>query len=185
MRNELEKPRMTVAERSELAKLVRLRSKVAKNEVMATIAVRLAQFEAQVATRYDKFDEHWAALSLEADKKIEQLDGELAKRCEALGIPARFRPQLEVSWYHRGENASKERRAELRRVAESKLQAQAMRAKADIERREVDLITQIVQEGLDSERAKAFLDAMPTVNQLMPELALNAVEKILPVAQSE
>jgi hypothetical protein len=179
MKHETEKSRMNSAERSELAKLVRLRSRVARNEVMASIVMRLAQFEAQVATKYDKYDEHWAELTREADEKIKQLDGELAKRCEALGIPARFRPELDVCWYSRGENAAKERRAELRRVAESRLEAQALRAKADIDRREVDLITQIVQEGLDSEHAKAFLETMPTVSELMPELMLNTVEETL------
>jgi hypothetical protein len=169
--------RMSSAERSELAKLVRLRSRVARNEVMASIGTKLAHFEAQLAATYDKYDEHWAELSKEADAKVKQLDAELAKRCRELGIPDRFRPELDVRWYRRGENATKERRAELIRVAKSELESQALRAKSLIERKEVELIGKIVEEGMDSENAKAFLEAMPTVDQLMPELTLSKIEK--------
>jgi len=171
--------RMSSAERSELAKLVRLRSRVAKNEVMATIGTKMARFESHLAAQYDKYDEHWAELSKEADAKVKQLDAELAKRCQQLGIPDRFRPELDISWYHRGENATKQRREELIRVAKSELEAQALRAKSLIERKEVELIGKIVEEGMDSENAKAFLEAMPTADQLMPELTLSKIEKVV------
>jgi hypothetical protein len=51
-----------------------------------------------------------------------------------------------------------------------------LRAKAQIEHTEVDLITKIVQEGLDSASAKEFIENMPTVEQLMPQLSLSTVE---------
>jgi hypothetical protein len=93
-----------------------------------------------------------------------------------LGIPKRFRPQLEVEWYGRGENMFKERRTELRNVAESQLEARAARAKVTIDHDELNLTTKIVQEGLDSEHAKAFLAALPSVETLMPPVSLPEIE---------
>lgn len=174
MKNE---SRMTVGERSELTKWVRMRSKVRKSDVMARTTTLLARFEAQLASRYDEYDSHWREIAQEAEEKVKQLDSELAKRCQALGIPVQFRPSLELSWYGRGENADKQRRQELRAVAESELEAQATQAKSRIEHDELDLITEIVQEGLGSERAKAFFESLPPVEELVPELTLNAVEK--------
>lgn len=177
--------RMTTGERAELAKLARLRAKVAKNDVDARIAVCLANFEAQVAAVYSQYDAHWEELTAEAEAVVKRCDAELAKRCKELGIPERFRPEFHLSWHHRGENASKERRAELRRVAESRLDAQADRAKVEVERCEADIIGKIVEEGLTTASAKALLANMPTTERLMPELSLGDIEGRLPPPTSD
>lgn len=168
--------RMTTGERAELAKLARLRARVARNDVDARIAVCLANFEAQIAAVYSKYDEHWAELTTEAEAIVKRVDAELAKRCRELGIPERFRPEFDLSWYRRGENATKDRRAELRLVAKSRLDAQARHAKVEIDRVEADIIGKIVEESLTSASAKALLQNMPTAERLMPELSLDDVE---------
>jgi hypothetical protein len=181
MKDELETPRMSVAERLELAKQVRLRAKVAKNDVNANIAQQLANVEAQLAARYDENHGKWADLTRHAKEAVKKADEELAKRCREMGIPEAFRPKLNLSWYGRGENGDKERRAELRNVAESELEAQAQKAKVAIEKIEVDQLTQITAEGLTSEAARQFLLSMPTVSQLMPHLQLEDLEKRRPL----
>lgn len=177
--------RMTAAERSELAKLARLRAKVAKNDVEARIAVCLANFEAQVAAVYSEHDKHWAELTEEAEAAVKRFDVELAQRCRELGIPERFRPRLELGWYGRGENGCQKRRAELRLVAESRLDAQARRAKVEIERAEADIIGKIVEASVTSAKAKALLENMPSAQHLMPELSLGDVEGRLRPPTSE
>ena len=96
-------------------------------------------------------------------------------------MPESFRPELRVSWYSRGENADKERRTELRNVAESELEARAQRAKCAIERAEAELLIQITADGLTTKAARAFLEALPTVDQLMPNLQLSDLEKRRPL----
>lgn len=184
---EQQKPqeRMTRTERAELAKVARLRAKVAKSDVDARIAVCLANFEAQLAAVYGEYDKHWSELTMEAEAAVKRFDDELAERCRELGIPERFRPRLELGWYKRGENGSKDRRIELRLVAETRLDAQARRAKVEIERAEADVIGKIVRESLTSTTAKGLLESMPSVTHLMPELSLGDVEARLGPPTSE
>lgn len=168
--------RMSTGERVELAKLARLRARVAKNDVEARIATCFAHFEAQLAAKYSEYDQNWATLTAEAEERMKRLDTELARRCQQLGIPEAFRPRLSVGWYGRGENASKERRVELRRVAQSSLEAQSRRAKLEIERAEAEIIGKIVEASLASSAAKALLENLPAVTQLIPELSLHDME---------
>jgi hypothetical protein len=94
-----------------------------------------------------------------------------------LGIPEAFRPRIGgVSWIQRGENAVAGRRTELRRVARSRIDALTAAAKVEIERRSVDVQTTLISGGLESEEAKAFLETMPTPEQLMPPVALTEIE---------
>lgn len=173
--------RMTTAERTELARLARLRAKVAKSEVDARVATCLTKFDAQLAASYSRYDKHWATLTAEAEAAVERADAELAKRCRELGIPEAFRPSLDLSWYGRGENGDKDRRAELRRVAQHLLDLQARRGKLEIERKEAQIIGNIVEAGLTSADAKALLGNLPSVQQLVPELALAEVESKVPL----
>ena len=127
------------------------------------------------------YDEHWAEVSREAEEKIKKLDTEIAKRCRALGIPEAFRPQLSVDWYGRGENATKERRRELRVAAVSELQARAQKAKCVIDQAEAEVLTQLTAQGLTTEAARTFLETMPSVEKLMPKLQLADLEKRRPL----
>jgi hypothetical protein len=176
MKNVLDKPRMTVAERTELARWIRSRSKVKKTSAEAVIAERMAEYTAQVAAVYDAEDTHWRELSLEASARIEQLDKELAKRCEQLGVLPKFRPRLELDWRSRGENASKQRRAELLGVAKAEVEAQVLRAHAQIEREECELIGKIVRDGLETQKAIAFFESLPGIDELIPRLPLSNFE---------
>src|SRR5262249_33041201 len=94
-----------------------------------------------------------------------------------------------LHWYARGENASKERRAELRKVAEATVAAKVAEAKVEIDRVAAQQMTQITQGGLTSEEAQAFIKEMPKPEELLPPLAtlelhngqLIALEAPLPV----
>jgi hypothetical protein len=163
---------MTRAERAELAKLLKLRARVAKEDVNTREAHLLADFEAQMASRYDSRDEAWADVTAAAKKAVEEADAEVAKRCRELGIPAEFRPGINCSWYGRGENADRSRRVELRKVAQTRLAANARAAKVEIDRTIAELLTQLTAGALESGSARDFLDAMPSIDQLLPPLAL-------------
>ena len=88
-----------------------------------------------------------------------------------------FRPQLEVSWYKRGENAFNDRRAELRRVAQTRIDALHQAAIVQIETVKVEGLELLARDGLESAEAQAFLNAMPTVEVLMPRLNVPELTK--------
>src|SRR5262245_61240585 len=96
----------------------------------------------------------------------------IAERCRELGIPKRFQPKIHSTSYGGGENASKERRAELRKVAVTRIDALAKAAKATIEHESLKLHTDLVAGALESGEARAVLNALPTIEVLMPSLTV-------------
>jgi hypothetical protein len=180
-----EDDRMTSAERSDLAKVVRIRAKVVRRDIDQQEAQQLAEMEQQLAATYAFDHDAWAKLTKHAQDGVRKADAEIAELCRKMGIPEAFRPQLSLRWYDRGENAIKDRRAELRKVAERTLAARAETAKVKVDRAEADLLTQITIRGLRSAEAKAFLESLPTIDQLMPKLPISEIEKRLPLPKAE
>jgi hypothetical protein len=159
---------MTKSERDELAKLVRRREKLAKVDVDRVAAERLADFEEQMASIYAPADDaRWREIHASAAEVVREADEAMAERCRELGIPERFRPELDLHWYGRGENASRDRRSELRTVAKTRIDAMAKTAKLEVERQSVALQTELIAGGLQSDQARAFLAAMPTAEALV------------------
>lgn len=160
---------MTKSERDDLARLVRRREKLAKADADTLAAERRADFEHQMASIYRPAeDEVWRELHAATVAFVAEADERIKERCRELGIPDEFRPAIDAHWYTRGENAAKSRRAELRAVAESRINADARTAKAEIERRSVEVQTELVAGGLESDEARGFLASMPPAAELMP-----------------
>jgi hypothetical protein len=151
--------------------------RVAKAGIEGRQAELLADLEDQLAAEYRWDDEAWAEVTAEAKRAVAEADEAIAKRCADLGIRPEFRPGLQVSWYGRGENASKNRRAELRKVAQTRLAALAKMAKVAIDKDALERETTLVAGALSSAEAKDFLEAMPTLEALMPRIALAELEE--------
>ena len=166
---------MTKGEREELSKLLKARSRLAGRVVDQRAAELLADAETQLAKEYKIDDAAWSTLTAEAKNVVRDADKEIARRCRALGIPDEFRPGLDLMWYRRGENALKERRAELRKVAQTRIHAMAAAARVEIETKALDGLTLLAQGALESAEARAFLSSMPTVEALMPALDVSAL----------
>jgi hypothetical protein len=167
MSNEIE--RMTKAERLELGQLIRLRAKVAKDDVVQMEARHLADVEAQFAAQYSANHSAWAEITASADQAVVKADAQIAEHYRKLGIPEKFRPELDLAWYRRGENATAAKRAELRKVAQTELAARGKAAKVEIDRRTAHLLTQLAGGAIESSESKTFLEAMPSIDEL-PEL---------------
>lgn len=160
---------MTKSDRDELAKLVRRREKLAKVDTDRLAAERLADFEHQMASVYRPADDEvWRELHAEAAAAVAEATERLATRCRELGIPDEFQPHIDMWWSGRGENAAANRRAELRAVAKTRIDAEAKRAKTEIERHSLEVQTTLVAGGLASEEATRFLASMPSAAELMP-----------------
>jgi hypothetical protein len=162
---------MTTAERLDLGKLVRLKAKVAKDDAEARGKELIADGESKLAAIYKEEDEAWADITEAAQKYAAKADAAIHALCCERGIPEEFRPSLRFVFFGRGENACKERRAELRKVLYAVVAALVKKAQVEIDRQAVQQMTEITRAGLSSEEAVAFLANMPTPEQLMPPIA--------------
>jgi hypothetical protein len=178
-------PSMSKGERTDLCALIRRREKLGKTAASQRSAELLADFERQLASIYSyDNDETWRAAHVEAKKIIAQSEIAIAARCRELGIPEEFRPGLSFGWHGRGQNACKDRRTELRRVAETRLDAMEKSARTQIERRSIEMQEEIVRYGVTSAAAQALLTKLPSVETLMPVLDARLFLESVPLSQS-
>jgi len=73
----------------------------------------------------------------------------------------------------------------LRRAAKSKIEALEKEAVTKIERLSLEAQTNIVAQGLDSESAKAFLEAMPKLEALMPPVEVGEIQSLVEAKRAE
>ena len=177
--------RLTRDDRIELENMVKLRTKVAKGDVDTRMAYLRAEFEQEMATIYKAKDERWRHVVEAAAEAAERANAEIQKICEDNNIPQDSRPSMSNPlWFGRGENASKERRAELRKVAETRLDAMAKQAKGQIDRDDAMLRLQITAMSVTTQQAMAFLEALPSIEQLMRALDVQELEAAVPESWS-
>jgi hypothetical protein len=182
---------MTSGERQDLSRLVRINAKVAKDDADARGKWMLADAEAKLAAVFKAEDDAWADIVKAATRHVAEADAAIAALCRQGGIPEDFRPKLRHYWQERGENQFRERRAELRKVAQTQVAARVAEAKVEIDRRAAQQMTAITQSGLTSEEARAFIRSMPKPEELLPTLGtlelgngeVFALEAPVPVTQ--
>jgi hypothetical protein len=168
---------MTRGEREDLQRLVRHREKVFKSAAKQRSAELRADFENQLGAEY-AFDDDavWADAVRLVQPEVEKAQARIAARCAELGIPKQFAPGLNLSWCNRGyDNVLERRKAELRRMATTRIAAIEQQAIVKIEVNTVNLLTQITTSGLTSDAARSFLENLPTVEQLMPALSFEEI----------
>ena len=167
---------MTKGEREDLQRLVRQREKVLKSAAKQRSSELLADFENQLGAEYHyDQDEVWEEATRIAKQEVAKASAKVAAREAQLGIPENFAPDISFSWHRRGENAIKERRIELRKMATTRIAAMEAKAIVDIELASVEAQTRIASSGLTSEAARSFLDSLPKLESLMPELSFAEV----------
>jgi hypothetical protein len=177
---------MLKSEREDLQRLIRQRERVQKSAAKQRSAEVLQDFENQMGQRYSfNQDEVWRQAHKIADAAIAKAQEQIKARCREIGIPDRFAPTINVHWYSRGENAVAERRVELRKMAVSAIAAQEQKAKTQIELSSLKAQEKLALDGLTSEAARGFVDALPSVEDLMPRLSFAEVagESQPPVAE--
>jgi hypothetical protein len=127
----------------------------------------LAEFEQQMASDYSyDEDEIWKQATLAAAAAVKVAQQAIAKRCAELGIPERFAPTVEFSWRGRGENAIKQRRAELGAVAKTRIEALEADALTKIKMFCHDAHSRVLAHGLTSASAIEFFDSLPNAEQM-------------------
>ncbi len=177
---------MSARDSRDLAEHVRRQERLAKAMVGSRSAELMADFEDQMARIYS-FDEQktWAEAMKAVNEATEIAKAAVAARCEELGIPPQFAPTIRSYWFSRNENAVAERRAELRKVAQTRIEAMGKAAKVEIERGSVEIQTQLLNGRLTSGAAREFLAAMPTAVDLMPRLNIGDLRAQIGVGEKK
>jgi hypothetical protein len=178
---------MNKGEREDLQRLIRQREKVLKSAAKQRSAELLADFENQMGQEYS-FDQDtvWEQAEKVAEREVQKAQKLVAARCRELGIPDQFAPKLSLHWHARGYgNAIKERRAELRRMAETQVASIEAKAVTEIELSCLKAQEKIALAGLTSEAARLFIEKLPGIETLMPPLSFAEVagEAEPPVAE--
>jgi len=170
---------MTKSERSDLLQIVRKREKVLKTMANERATALLADSERQLSAIYS-FDQDatWAKAKEQAEAVVHEANAAIAERSKALGIPRTFAPRLGLDWYHRGENMARDRRAELRKVAQSRVEAMLCKARSEIEKVSLTAQTEIATHGLESDAARQFLENMPGLETMMPALSTDELKRL-------
>jgi hypothetical protein len=154
-----------------------MNANLATKDLDAAGAEQIALIESQLARAYRSDHEAIKHLTVKAEAMIEECNKELHAICRKLKVPDSFAPTYQLSYYSRGETADKVRRAELRKAAQTAVAANVKLGKAKIERAVAKVCTALIQEGLTTDKAKAFLASMPTADALMPTLTLPELEQ--------
>jgi hypothetical protein len=172
--------RMTARERSDLAQLIRQRERVLKQRAKQRSAELRSEFEQQLDARY-YFDQQevWAEAQQAVEREVERANERIAAQCRTLGIPKAFAPSIDCGWSPGGEQLAKQRRTELRRIADTQIEASEQQALAKIAELSLAAQTEVVVKGLESKAAKSFLEAMPSLDSLMPTLQMHDMRKLL------
>jgi hypothetical protein len=171
---------MLRSERETLLMLCREREMLAKKKIDVRAVQREAEFECQLAAAYS-FDSrpNWQLLYQKAQTMEREINERIRRDCDGLRIPRAFAPSVHVQWWDRGENGCQKRRAELRRAFDVKNEQDKMESKLAIQQKSLDIRMQLMADGLESAQAKAFLETMPTPEQLMPVVTIDEVRRML------
>jgi hypothetical protein len=133
MAGEANGQKFTKADRDELKGVVKRRAVFSKQQAKDRLAQIKAEGERQLAEQFAAEDERWADVTRRA-AAVAGADAEIARICEAVGVPSKFRPRLVLSWVDRGENADPARRVELRRLMAAYHDANMQATLSEIER---------------------------------------------------
>jgi hypothetical protein len=178
---------MTRNEIEDLQRLIRQREKVSKSAAKQRSAELLSDFENQMGQEYSfDQDEVWAEATKIANAAVAKANEQIKARCREIGIPDRFAPGVSMGWHWRGrENMVKERRDEPRKIAVTAIEAQEQKAKVQIELSCLEAQEKIAVAGLTSDAARGFIEALPSIGDLMPLLSFAEVagESKPPIAE--
>jgi hypothetical protein len=168
---------MSKSEREDLQRLVRQREKVLKSAAKQRSVELIADFENQMGQEYSfDQDEVWEQAQGIVRAEIKKANALIASRCRQLGIPQRFAPSIGSYWIDRGfDNMVEPRRKELRRMAQTQIEAIEQKAIVEIELSCLKAQEQIALAGLTTEVAKLFVERLPSIETLMPKLSFAEV----------
>ena len=174
--------RMTSRERDTILVMIRQRERVARDLTGQRAAELTANFDAQMQSEYYwQDDDRWREAVKTAYETAKAGQEQIERRCHELGIPKRFRPRLTTPYWVSNDVRSKttQERAELRRAALTQIDAIRKTALTEIRRRSVEAQEAVLLPSLTSQEAKALVASIPSATDLMPQLKLTEIQKLI------
>ena len=169
---------MTKTDRRELMQVIRQRERVTYTDIDAMAGQRLHEVEQELSALYKPSDDPvWKKAHSAADEAVTEARAKIAAQCDELGIPPNFAPDLGLRWWHRGENASRVRRSELRALAKARIESGVRQAKAAVKRMSVEQQEAIMAGALESSAAMEFLTSLPTPQEFLPAMTVAELER--------
>jgi hypothetical protein len=167
-------------ERAELRALVKSQFKVLRSEVEQRQAEMQADLSTQLDERYAAWDKQWSdAMFLCQEKALEcnRAVNDLLR--EMIEQPDGGRSEFMLVAFHPPHKPDR-RRTELYRAGIARINADVKAAQLRLDRDEADLLRTLTIGALESEEARQFLAAIPTVGELVSRARLAELEAGLP-----
>jgi hypothetical protein len=164
---------LSKSDRDALIQIAKERARQGDREIDARRKVLIALVLDQVTAEYSARDELWAGAIAEIEEMEAKVNAQIRDTLARWGIPAKHAPRHIGGWLPRSsEYADRNRRAELTKLAEARLDGIIAQAKAKSQAGWLDIRERLITEGLDSDEARSLVAAMPTVEQLLPPLTI-------------
>lgn len=168
---------MTPGERRDLRTVVRQRMKVLRADVAQRRMELLAESETRLVERYRAQDKQIDDLNFRIAEIAEQASREItdliiSARGETNGVSIRRPVRLSAPRL----TSYTEDRAQLHRAMVAGIESQVKTALLDLDRREADLLQALALSSLETEAAREFLAAIPSVAELVPAARLREIE---------
>lgn len=170
---------ITPGERRELRSIVKGQFKVLREEVKRREQEMHAEAEMQLLDRYRDEDTAIAAAQerardavAEAILKVREIGRELQELFPDLTVSAgqeQYGGRISLS-------ASNQKRSQLHRAILASIPNKVGDAQLNLSRQEMDLLASLSVGALETSEAKAYLDTIPTVGELIPAVRLRELE---------
>lgn len=168
---------MNKTERDELRRLIRARFKVLRSDVEQRKAELITELDQEIAARFADVDKRWKdamfvieKIRLEANGQINQVYRDLIGKDE---YGTAMDHNL-VTIRHIGQPHNN--RGHMRNVGIQRIEARCKAALLELERREVELLSDLATSALESTEARTFMGRIPTVTDLVPAARLREIE---------
>lgn len=168
---------ITPGERRELRAVVRAQFKVLRTEVKQRKAEMLAAAESRLVERYRDEDKQVDDVNFAIQEVGRKAEREIEDLMRAAGLEqdgGQWRRGSRVSVY--GVSRKSEDRTQLHRALAAGVEGQVSQALLTLDRQEADLLRALAMESLQSTAARAFLERIPTVGELVPAARLREIE---------
>lgn len=167
---------MTSSDRNALIRIVRGRARLARTETAEREKILLNEIQELIQAEFSAQDMIRGELVEKANAAIAEMNRQLVHEAALLGVPKRFAPSVMLGYESRSwEFSNPERRAQLHKLAGSRLAALKATALRIIEQGALDAEEKLLTGGLESSEARAVVDALPTAGQLMSPLSLDDI----------
>lgn len=162
-------------ERTELKSIVKQQFRVLRAECEQRQAELLANVEDEMRTRFATDDQAWNTCTHKVHEAVMEANRAINDALHEAGYQARG--ATERMWVQTPHiRKPQEDESQLRRVAHSHINEQTRAAKLALDRQEADMLRTLAIGAIESEEARAFLQSIPVVGELIPAARLAELE---------